>query len=126
MSTVPDNSDPNVPMENLLKAYAKQRREQAGESHEMHPATRRLLQGEVRRQFPNPARADHSTAASAKGLFHLSWRSLAFGLGLVVVMVGFVWTGSRLADKGGPTVRLAKRETPAEQRPGPVGAEKDS
>jgi len=44
--------DPNQKMEELLKACAKQRREQAGAPFELHPATRRLLQGEVRRLLP--------------------------------------------------------------------------
>ena len=43
--------DENSKMDEMLKAYAKKRREQAGESLELHSATRQLLQGEVKRKF---------------------------------------------------------------------------
>jgi hypothetical protein len=39
------------PIEKLLRRYAKKRRDEAGAPIEMHPATRRLLQGEVTRQM---------------------------------------------------------------------------
>jgi hypothetical protein len=39
------------PIEKLLRRYAKKRRDEAGPPVEMHPATRRLLQGEVASQF---------------------------------------------------------------------------
>lgn len=45
------NPEPNPQMGNLLKAYAKKRREAAGNDFEMHPATRNLLQDEVHRTF---------------------------------------------------------------------------
>ena len=43
--------DNERPIEKLLRAFAKKRRDSAGAPVEMHPATRRLLQGEVARQF---------------------------------------------------------------------------
>src|SRR4051812_20509060 len=46
MPSEPDNGK----MEELLKAYAKKRREQASGSFELHPAVRKMLQGEVARQ----------------------------------------------------------------------------
>jgi len=46
MPSEPDNSK----IEELLKAYAKKRREQASGSFELHPAVRKMLQGEVARQ----------------------------------------------------------------------------
>lgn len=48
MATEPDER----PIEKWLRHSARQRREQAGPPFELHPATRRLLQGEVTRQFP--------------------------------------------------------------------------
>ena len=39
------------PIEKLLRRYGKKRRDDAGTPLELHPATRRLLQGEVARQF---------------------------------------------------------------------------
>jgi len=44
--------DPDRPIEKLLRRYAKKRRDEAGVPLELHPATRRLLQGEVARQLP--------------------------------------------------------------------------
>lgn len=42
-------------MEKTLKAYARRRRQQAGAPLELHPATRRMLQGEVARLGPGKA-----------------------------------------------------------------------
>lgn len=46
------------PIEKLLRRYAKKRRADAGAPVELHPATRRLLQGEVTRQFRKAALGD--------------------------------------------------------------------
>lgn len=48
--------DPERPIEKLLRAFAKKRRDQAPDAPglELHPATRRMLQGEVRRRFGSP------------------------------------------------------------------------
>ena len=48
--------EPERKIEQWLRTLAKQRRDQAGAGLELHPATRRLLQGEVRRQFGSPER----------------------------------------------------------------------
>jgi hypothetical protein len=53
------SQEPNSKMDELLRAYAKKRREQAEPVAEMHPATRRLLQDEVKRTLttsPTPTR----------------------------------------------------------------------
>src|SRR3989442_846375 len=50
MSAEPDNSK----IEELLKAYAKKRREEMGAPIELHPTVRKMLQGEVARQKPAP------------------------------------------------------------------------
>jgi hypothetical protein len=42
--------EPERPIEKLLRAFAKKRREQGGAPLELHPATRRLLQGEIARR----------------------------------------------------------------------------
>src|SRR5437762_2364855 len=39
--------DPNKTIDDLLKSYARKRREDAGAPIEMHPATRKMLQAEV-------------------------------------------------------------------------------
>src|SRR6266446_4187730 len=41
--------EPERPIEKLLRESAKKRREDAGAPLDMHPATRRMLQGEVSR-----------------------------------------------------------------------------
>ena len=46
--------EPERKIEKLLRAYAKKRRAQAGDPLTLHPATRRLLQGEVARRKPKP------------------------------------------------------------------------
>src|SRR5688572_22742108 len=46
------------PIEKLLRRYAKKRRDESGAPPELHPATRRMLQGEVARQFPKPHPAE--------------------------------------------------------------------
>jgi len=44
-------NEPERPIERLLRAAANKRRQDAGAPLELHPAERRLLQGEVARQF---------------------------------------------------------------------------
>ena len=46
--------EPERKIEKLLRAYAKKRRADAGDPLTLHPATRRLLQGEVARRKPKP------------------------------------------------------------------------
>src|SRR5437899_11089473 len=50
MPAEPDNSK----IDELLKAYAKKRREEMGTPIELHPAVRKMLQGEVAKQHPAP------------------------------------------------------------------------
>ena len=52
--------EPERHIEKLLRAYAKKRRAQAGDPLELHPATRRLLQGEIARNAPKPDEEDAS------------------------------------------------------------------
>ena len=67
--------------EEMLQRYAKERREQAGD-FSLHPAGRRLLQGEVTRQFD----AARKAGAGRAGWF-AAWRGrLAFGAALVAVI----------------------------------------
>ena len=57
-------SEPENKIEELLKAYAKKRQEEAGAPFEMHPATRKLLQGEVARRQPVAVSLPEDLAAS--------------------------------------------------------------
>ncbi len=80
-------SDPERPIEKLLRASAEKRREEAGAPFELHPATRRLLQGEVSRQFAKPA----AQTEPSVGRLRLWWPRLAWGLaggaGLAVLVL---------------------------------------
>jgi hypothetical protein len=73
--------EPERPIEKLLRASAKKRREEAGPPFEMHPATRRLLQGEVKREVKPRGQGTESGRPSA-GL----WRRLGWSLGILIIL----------------------------------------
>jgi hypothetical protein len=77
------SNEPERPIEKALRACAQRRRTDAGAPMELHPATRRLLQGEVARQF---ARERRKAPAWSERLARL-WPRFAWGL---VVLVGLV------------------------------------
>jgi hypothetical protein len=72
------------PIEKLLRRYAKKRRDEAGDPLALHPATRRLLQGEVARQYPKSAPEEGRT--SAVKFFALLTRRWIYAVGLFVVL----------------------------------------
>jgi hypothetical protein len=75
-------TEPERPIEKLLRGVARRRREEARASFELHPATRRLLQSEVTRHFNRPgSRARPFSFGALK-----SWPRLAWGLGFVTVL----------------------------------------
>ena len=71
------------PIEKLLRRYAQKRGDEAGPPPVLHPATRRLLQGEVARQFPKP-QVERKPAVA--GFFALLTRRWVYALGLFVVL----------------------------------------
>lgn len=75
--------EPERKIEKWLRAFAKKRRDQAPDSSEfaLHPATRRLLQGEVRRQFSSPER---KPASFLQNFWRFSFRPVEV---LVVVAI---------------------------------------
>lgn len=73
--------EPDNKMDELLKAYAKKRRTEAGEPMELHPATRRLLQAEAAKLKPAPAPEPKSWLAALR----MFWPRLAVAAALVVV-----------------------------------------
>src|SRR5580700_3324650 len=86
--------EPNRKMDEMLKAYAKKRREQAAPAAEMHPATRKLLQGEVKRIFgvaptsnPTPPRQNWRA---------WRWPLLAMWGGLAALLVMFAMINTQL------------------------------
>ena len=74
-------------MDELLRAYAKKRREQAEPALEMHPATRKLLQDEVKRTCgATPAPAPKQSRSS---WFSARWPLGALGGALAVLLLMF-------------------------------------
>jgi hypothetical protein len=88
MPSEPDNTK----MEELLKAYAKKREDAAGAPLEVHPATRRLLQGEVARAYP---KTEASPVIPWYRMVFQFWPRIAFAMGLVVVLGSTLWMLNR-------------------------------
>lgn len=78
--------DPERPIEKLLRQAAQARRAQAGAPQELHPANRRMLQGEVARKFAS-GNADiraGSPAAERRSFLDLFMPRFAWGAAVVV------------------------------------------
>src|SRR3954462_14497704 len=103
--------EPERPIEKLLRDWAKRRREDTKAPIEMHPATRRMLQGEAARKFGQTARPARSLSAWVTAF----WPRIAWGLGVFAVLAVAAWL--ILPPLGGPsgTSRMAK--TPASSYP---------
>src|SRR5262245_25711329 len=84
--------EPERPIENALRAYAKKRREEAGMPLELHPATRRLLQGEVARIYPGSKAEKPETRGFLRGFWPKM--ALSFGTLAVVAIILAVWLPS--------------------------------
>ena len=80
-------NEPERPIEKLLRAAAQKRRDEAGAPFELHPADRRLLQGEVARKFAKPQRENRSFAEAVAQL----WPRLAGGVAILAVLGLAVW-----------------------------------
>ncbi|MDB6123492.1 MAG: hypothetical protein JWQ71_2485 [Pedosphaera sp.] len=100
------STEPERDIEKQLKAYARQRRKDAGADMELHPATRRLLQGEV-------VRLSHKTSENLSRTKLLSrfWPRLAFA-GSIFILLG-IGTWTLLQDHSGSKAKF----TMAENRP---------
>ena len=75
------------PIEKALRAWAKKRREEAGAPPELHPATRRLLQAEVARQFGKRERQPRSLIELLAGL----WPRVAWVCAIFAVLAVASW-----------------------------------
>jgi len=71
--------EPERPIEKLLREEARKRREEAGAPFELHPATRRLLQGEVYREL-KPKGGEPGPSPSRR------WMRWSWALGILVVL----------------------------------------
>jgi hypothetical protein len=102
-------NEPERPIERLLRATAKKRRDEAGAPLELHPATRRLLQGEAARKYPAAQRTRRSFF---QGLGQL-WPRFAWGVGMLAVLGVTVWLLVPMPGKNEPHALLAhKQPTP--------------
>jgi hypothetical protein len=99
-------NEPERPIEKLLRAAAKRRRDEAGAPLELHPATRRLLHGEVTRTFAKPGREPRSFIEVLGQL----WPRVAWGLAIFAVLAVVGYALLPLPGKGKPEAMLAKSE----------------
>ncbi len=102
-------SEPDNRMDDLLKTYAKKRRDEAGAPFEMHPATRRLLQAEAAKQRPKTP----DRSGSWFGAMLAFWPRLAVAASLVAVIGVTVWMFREPGQTPG-AMEFAKHEAPAE------------
>src|SRR5512134_2050762 len=79
--------EPEKKIEELLKAYAKKRREDRGAPLEIHPATRKLLQTEVARLRVKPAPDSRSWFQSLTQF----WPRIGFAASIVIALGVVIW-----------------------------------
>src|SRR5437870_3740165 len=82
---MPSESDKKI--EELVKAFAKKRRDEAGAPFELHPASRKLLQSEVARRWPK----GRSQSPSFLQLLMNFWPRLAFSGALLLAIGTVIW-----------------------------------
>ena len=104
-------------MDDSLKTYAKQRRDEAGSAAQLHPATRRLLQAEVAKLRPNTSERPPSWFNSMAAL----WPRLAFAASVVMLLGVTAWVLWQPVNDAGQTLRFAKRDAEAVPAQGSAG-----
>lgn len=100
---------PERPIEKLLQAFARKRREQAGGQFDLHPATRRILQGAIARRY---ARPDGERAPWWRSWARF-WPRLAFATATLAVLAVGAFLLIPPAKQLQPTLNYAKHETAA-------------
>src|ERR1039458_245770 len=106
-------NEPEHPVEKLLRAAAKKRRHEAGAPLELHPATRRLLQGEVARTFAKPTRESRSFIETLGQL----WPRIAGGIAIFALLVLAGYMLLPVPDKSKREALMAKNELMPQARP---------
>ena len=99
-------NEPERPIEKLLRAAARKRSDDAGAPFELHPADRRLLQGEVARKFAKPQRESRSFVEALARL----WPRFAGGLAILAVLGLAVWVLLPLPRNNKPEAFLARNQ----------------
>src|SRR5258705_14023121 len=111
------NEPDNRKIEELMKPYARKRGEQSGGKFDVHPAVRKMLQGEVSRQYP-PAQPE--TKGWLKWVL-LFWPRLAFGAAAVALLSAVLWNVSQNPNPSERDMKLAKADKePAKRQNAPV------
>lgn len=94
------------PIEKLLHRFAKKRRDEAGTPLDLHPATRRMLQGEVSRHFKQrPAGTPGQRSGNWLTMF---WPKLVWAVPVVVIVGLGVWSVVRDDRQHGANFELAQ------------------
>jgi hypothetical protein len=111
--------EPERPIEKVLRAWGEKRREEA-EGLEMHPATRKLLQGEVARKYArSKTRAGYSLLAWFRTLPRWAWGAASVAtLGACVTLIAL-----KLNSHDEQLGRLAQNEPRSAERSSPVTAD---
>lgn len=91
------------PIEKLLRAFANKRRADAGPPLEMHPATRRMLLGEVARQY-----RQNATSAGPSPFWRSLWPRLAWALPVLTVLAVGFWAMVHSPRQPGKDMSLAQ------------------
>src|SRR6185503_4188566 len=101
--------EPERPIEKLLRDAGKKRA--SGQSVEIHPATRRILQAEVRRQFGGSKSSPHT--GSLPGLIAQWWPRVGWSFG---VLLGVAVAALLMIPRERPTsqMMLAQSKAPLE------------
>jgi hypothetical protein len=99
-------NEPERPIEKLLRAAAKKRRDEAGAPLELHLATRRLLQGEVGRTYATPKRESRSFIEALGQL----WPRVAGGVAIFALLVLAGYMLLPVPDKNKRGALMAKNE----------------
>jgi hypothetical protein len=103
--------EPEKPIEKLLRDCAKERRERAGDSWELHPVNRRLLQEEVARKFA--ASDKPAPRLRPKWMVLPWWIGAMSGIALLMILAGGVWFLAQRPSSINPTL-MARNEKAAE------------
>lgn len=97
---------PERHIEKQLRAFARWRRDQAGGSFDLHPATRRLLQDEVARQHGRP----HASSSAGRLAWLKFWPRIAFATGTLAILAVGVYVLLPPLRTSPPSLALAQRE----------------
>jgi hypothetical protein len=100
---------PERPIEKLLRAFARKRRDEAGGQFDLHPATQRMLQGEIARQYARLG-GEHAPWWRSWARF---WPRLAFATATLAAFVVGAFLLFPPVKRTQPTLTYAKPEAAA-------------